>query len=96
VVENRDAEAERSKAESRKGLGVLYVRSLPWSKVTLDGQSLGEGIVANKPVTAGRHTLTLTPGNDEYPPRSIELDIKAGVVSRVFLDFKTQNVRIDP
>jgi serine/threonine-protein kinase len=87
---------ERKPIEGRGSLGVLYVRSVPWSKVTLDGLSLGEGIIAAKPVPAGRHKLTLTPGNDKFPPREIDLEMKAGVVTRVSVDFDSGSVRIEP
>jgi serine/threonine-protein kinase len=97
--EKRPVHVERvdraDRKDKRGGLGVLSVRSVPWSRVTLDGASLGDGVVASKPVAAGKHTLTLTPGTNEFPARVVDLEIKVGVVTKVFVDFRANTVRID-
>jgi eukaryotic-like serine/threonine-protein kinase len=96
-VELKGARSEAEEKSERPGdLGVLSVRSVPWSRITLDGQSLGDGIVASKPVPAGKHRLVLTPGADDFPPRVVDLEIKLGVVTKVFVDFRANTVRIDP
>lgn len=78
------------------GLGVLSVRTTPWAKVSLDGKSLGEGIVAAKPVPAGKHTLVLTPGDGRFAPKTLPIDIRVGIATKVFVDFESGAVRIDP
>lgn len=76
------------------GLGVLAVRTRPWASVALDGQPLGDGIIVGKPVTAGKHRLTLTPGEGGYEPRTIEVDIRPGGVTKIFADFGTGEIRV--
>jgi serine/threonine-protein kinase len=78
------------------GLGVLSVRTTPWAKVSLDGKSLGEGVVAAKPVPAGKHTLVLTPGDGRFAPKTLPIEIRVGVATKVFVDFETGATRIDP
>jgi serine/threonine-protein kinase len=96
--------AEREKTPGAKvepkseanGLGVLSVRTTPWAKVALDGKSLGEGVVAARPVPAGKHTLVLTPGDDRYAPKEVLIEIRVGIATKVFVDFETGAVRVDP
>lgn len=82
-------------AESPGGLGVLAVRTTPWAKVALDGQPLGDGIIAGKPVTAGKHRVTLTPGEGGYEARTIEIEVRPGGVTKLFADFGTGQFRVE-
>ena len=83
-------------AEARARPGRLSVRSTPWARVHLDGQLLGEGIIAARRVPAGRHTLRLFPGEGEYAPRSIEIEIESDRVTKVFADFARNQIRVEP
>lgn len=78
------------------GLGLLSVRSVPWARVALDGKPLGEGLIANKPIRSGRHVVTLTPGEGGYRPRKVTFEIRPGVTTKIFADFKTGTVRVEP
>ncbi|MBK6686156.1 MAG: serine/threonine protein kinase [Deltaproteobacteria bacterium] len=88
------APATPNPVEAAGGLGVLAVRTRPWATVALDGQPLGDGIIVGKPVTAGKHRLTLTPGEGGYEPRTIEVDIRPGGVTKIFADFGTGEIRV--
>jgi hypothetical protein len=83
-------------AAAKPSFGVLSVRSTPWARIALDGRKLGEGVVAGQPIPAGKHTLTITPGDPALLPRTIDVDIKLGVITKVVVDFRAGTVRIDP
>lgn len=40
--------------------------------------------------------LTLTPGEGAAPPRTVTVNIRAGEVTRVFVDFAKDTVRVEP
>ena len=79
---------------AEKGLGLLSVRTVPWSRVELDGKVLGQGIVAQRPVTAGRHRLVLFPGEGDHPPKQLTLEIEPSKTTRVVFDFATGRLEV--
>lgn len=94
-------EAERQSASSASGpqvgsLGLLSVRSIPWARVALDGRAIGEGVIAKRPVSTGRHVLTLRPGEGAYETKSVTFEIHPGVTTKIFADLRTGTVRVEP
>lgn len=83
-------------SEAPTGLGLLSVRTVPWSKVVVDGRELGQSPLVHAPTPAGTHTVTLTPGEGATPPRTLTIHIRAGEVTRVFVDFAKDTVRVEP
>lgn len=92
----RERRREPPPAEAPTGLGLLSVRTVPWSRVVVDGRELGQSPVVHAPTAAGPHTLTLTPGEGAGPPRTVAVNIRAGEVTRVFVDFAKDTVRVEP
>lgn len=76
-------------------LGVLAVRTTPWSKVSLDGKDLGASPIASVPVPGGPHVLELTAG-EGGGSRKVEIHIRPGGLTKVFVDFASGTVRVEP
>jgi eukaryotic-like serine/threonine-protein kinase len=87
-------ESPKPDPAAKGGLGVLAVRATPWARVSLDGQPLGDGIIAGRPVTAGAHRVTLTPGDPKYAPKTIDIEVKPGGLTKIFADFERDTVRV--
>jgi hypothetical protein len=97
------AAAQRSEHEARvpepsaeKGaLGMLSVRAVPWARVEIDGKFIGNSPLANVPVTAGTHSLVLTPGSGDYAGRATEIRVRAGLPTKVVLNFTSGSLNVD-
>lgn len=87
---------ERRAAEAPVGLGLLSVRTIPWSRVSVDGREIGQSPLVHSPTASGQHTLVLTPGQDDLAPRTLTIQIRAGEVTKVFVDFARDATRIEP
>ncbi|MEO1334860.1 MAG: serine/threonine-protein kinase [Myxococcota bacterium] len=74
--------------------GMLSIRSTPWCRVELDGRSIGEGIIAARPIAAGEHVVRLVPGEGSYPTKSIRVRIFPGRVTKIFADFGRDRVQV--
>lgn len=92
----RERRREPAPTEAPTGLGLLSVRTVPWSRVVVDGRELGQSPLVHAPTAAGPHTLTLTPGEGAAAPRTVSVNIRAGEVTRVFVDFAKDTVRVEP
>jgi hypothetical protein len=92
----RERRREPTPTEAPAGLGLLSVRTVPWSRVVVDGRELGQSPLVHAPTAAGPHMLTLTPGEGAAPPRTVTVNIRAGEVTRVFVDFAKDTVRVEP
>ena len=87
---------EAVKEVAPAGLGLLSVRTVPWSRLTLDGKELGTSPLLHHPTSAGEHTLALVPGEGTEKPRSITVHIRPGEVTKVFVDFPQATTRVEP
>jgi serine/threonine-protein kinase len=88
----------RPPAEERApapGLGLLSVRAVPWSQVSIDGRELGASPIVNHPLDAGEHELSLVPSEADLPAKAVKIRIKSGQVTRVLVDFRGDTVRIE-
>lgn len=92
----RPAEVPAGPVVSERALGLVSVRTVPWARVFLDGQSVGEGVIARRPVAAGPHALRLEPGEGEHTAKTLSINVTPGETTRVFFDFETQELRIAP
>lgn len=80
----------------RAGLGLLSVRTVPWSRVSVDGRPLGEGVIARRPLEAGAHDLRLDAGEGGHAPKELRIEIRRGETTRVFFDFARGELRVTP
>jgi eukaryotic-like serine/threonine-protein kinase len=96
----KTAEDERDSAEPARpdavpSVGLLSVRAVPWAAIVLDGKFVGNSPLANIPIAEGKHTLTLTAKQGDFPPRSTDIKVKAGTPTRVVLDFEANKLTLD-
>jgi hypothetical protein len=69
------------------------VETRPYTEVLLDGRSLGDTPLLDRPVPAGRHQLELR--NPRYGiHKVIDLDVQEGTPSREQLAFKIGKLRV--
>jgi hypothetical protein len=74
---------------------MLSVRAVPWARVEIDGKFVGNSPLANVPLPAGTHSLVLTPGGGDYAGRATEIHVRAGVPTRVVLNFTSGSLTVD-
>ncbi len=95
AVEVRPTAAASPTPSAAGTLGVLAVRTTPWSRVSLDGKDLGASPIASVPVPGGPHVLELTAG-EGGGSRKVEIHIRPGGLTKVFVDFGSGTVRVEP
>lgn len=95
AVEARPTAAPSPTPTAAGTLGVLAVRTTPWSRVSLDGKDLGASPIASVPVPGGPHVLELTAG-EGGGSRKVEIHIRPGGLTKVFVDFGSGTVRVEP
>ncbi len=96
VPQSKPAPNPVAKPKPRPATGHLSVRTVPWGRVFVDGRRLGEGVIARRPLSAGRHDLRLEAGEGQHSDHSVTIQIVGGVTTRVFYNFDTAERRITP
>ncbi|MFO0726716.1 MAG: serine/threonine-protein kinase [Myxococcota bacterium] len=91
----KEPESTPITAAAPEGLGLLAVRTTPWSRVSLDGKDLGASPIGSAPVQSGPHTLELVAG-EGGGMRRVELRIRPGALTKVFVDFASGATRVEP
>jgi hypothetical protein len=73
----------------------LSVRAIPWCRVTVDGKPLANSPLVNVPIEEGAHVLRLEPSSDTFPAKTAKIKVRAGVATRVLVDFSKGSVSVE-
>jgi serine/threonine-protein kinase len=69
------------------GPGAITIAATPWCNVSIDGQAVGETPIVNRPIAAGRHTITCT--NPELGvTRTRTAEVRPGETARVRIELQ--------
>lgn len=72
----------------------IALRSVPWSRVEIDGKSIGTTPIVGRELPPGRHRVRLIPGQGAFEPRTTTIEARPGVTVRVLADFRTGKVDV--
>jgi len=91
----KTAKAPAKAPASSTGLGMLSLRTVPWGPAEIDGRRVGPPL-NKQPLAPGKHHLKLFPPDGlGKPPVELDVTVKSGKVTKVFVDFNRDLTKVD-